>query len=778
MSLLKRIVPPLGLICWMVTPGWVMAQTATERITEAADLGRPVFVTAPAGDSDRLFIAEQHSGRIEILDRTTGAVMNTAFLDLGGLSTGNEQGLLGLAFDPDYANNGFFYVNVTTSADGGDTHIRRYHVQGDPATSNVADAGSQFEILSFNQPQSNHNGGWIGFGPNDGYLYIASGDGGGGNDDDGGHTANIGNGQDLTNNWLGKMLRVDVHSDAFTDDANRNYAIPDSNPFVNQAGDGEIWAYGLRNPYRSSFDRATGDLWIGDVGQGRKEEIDFQPATSPGGENYGWLLREGTIETPGVGGNPPLGHIEPIYDYDHLTGVEPDPDFRGNVVIGGYVYRGPVAALQGHYLFSDAGSANIWKLDPEAVDPRASVTRINDLLLPDAGSVGGLSSFGEDDDGNLYLMELSGEIFRVTTGSKDVVWNGDDASVGAAGDGVSWGSANNWTRGGSADQSFVAEDAVIFAAGSSQSEVSLDANRTVSGVTFQAAYTLQDNTLRVLSGNVTVDAGVTATIASTLEAESQQHSLRKLGNGTLLVDGTAGQTVAKSGTLGGDGSFDYLTVEAGATVAPGASVGTLEIVNSLLLKPGSTLAIELAGTAFGQFDQLLVGGTTSLGGKLAVELLDDFVPQAGNSFGFLAAIGGAGGMFSTLDLPMLGPNLEWLINPGGVTVSLLVNSTLEADFDNDVDVDLDDLRAWEQNFGSQGGAGRSQGDADGDFDVDGADFLRWQQQYTGNLGVVSSPNSIVPEPATGIMLVLGMMVMPFRQRRKSILRGYRLLEMP
>ena len=488
--------------------------------------------------------------------------------------------------------------------------------------------------------------------------------------------------------------------------------------------------------------------------RGRKEEIDFQPASSIGGENYGWRLREGTIRTPGsVGGNPPSGNVEPIYDYEHLSSVEPDPDFRGNVVIGGYVYRGPVAAFQGHYFFADSETHNIWKLDPDAVDPRASVRQVNDQLLPNLGSISFIGSFGEDANGNLYITEVFGnEIYRVTTGSEDIVWNGDDVTAGVAGDGASWGSANNWTRGGAVDQSFVAEDNVVFVSGSSQSVVNLGADRTAAAVAFQAPFELQSNSLRLLSGNVTVDTGVTATIASNLEAETADHSLRKLGDGTLLIEGTAVQMVVKSGTLGGGGTLDYLKVEAGGTVAPGASIGVLEVTNSLTLETDSTLAIELGGTDVSEFDRLIVGGTASLGGTLAVELIDDFLPQAGDSFGFLSATGGAGGVFDTLDLPTLGPNLEWLINPGGITVSLLVNSTLEADFDNDGDVDEDDLGAWKANFGMSGGADRSHGDADGDFDVDGADFLRWQQQFTGSLAPESS-RAVVPEPHTLLSLV-------------------------
>ncbi|MEO2048931.1 MAG: PQQ-dependent sugar dehydrogenase [Pirellulales bacterium] len=734
-----------------------LAQTGTVRVTTGIE--RPIFAISPPGDSSRLFIAEQHTGRIEILDLASGTILGTPFLDLSELKTGNEQGLLGLAFDPDYANNGHFYVNVTTTAGSGDTHIRRYTVTGNPVTLNLASVGSQFEILSYNQPQVNHNGGWIGFSPRDSYLYIASGDGGGSNDNDSGHTARIGNAQDITNNLLGKMLRIDVAGDDFPDDATRNYSIPGDNPLVGVTGDDEIWAYGLRNPYRSSFDRETGDLWIGDVGQNVREEIDFQHTDSAGGENYGWRLREGTIPTPtgGVGGSPPPGNVEPIYDYDHS---EPDPDFRGNVVIGGYVYRGPVDEFRGHYFFADSGSDNIWKLDPDAVNPRDSVTRVNNDLLPDAGSIHSIGSFGEDDDGNLYVMEVfGGELFRVATESENVVWNGDDATVGIAGNGFTWGNADNWTRGGTVDQSYLDEDHVIFSAGSSQSNINLGATRIVSAATFEAPYTLQSNTLRVLSGNISVDTGVVATIESTLEAESTNHSLRKLGMGTLLVNGIAGQMVVKEGTLGGVGTLEHLTVRAGGMVAPGASIGTLNVGNSFTMEADASLSIEVGGTAPGEFDQLLIDGLALLGGILNVELVGLYQPQAGDSIPFLVAQDGAGGMFDAFNLPFLGPHLEWQINPGGISVFLSVNSTLEGDFDNDADVDSEDLAAWEEGYGLTGGAGRSDGDADSDFDVDGADFLIWQQQVGIGVVPLEANSATVPEPTTATLVVVGMLLL-------------------
>jgi hypothetical protein len=526
----------------------------------------------------------------------------------------------------------------------------------------------------------------------------------------------------------------------------------------------------LRNPYRSSFDRETGDLWIGDVGQNVREEIDFQHTDSAGGENYGWRLREGTIPTPtgGVGGDPPPGNVEPIYDYDHS---EPDPDFRGNVVIGGYVYRGPVQAFQGHYFFADSGSNNIWKLDPDAVNPRDSVTRVNSELLPDAGTIQVIGSFGEDDEGNLYIMEVTsnGELFRVATDSEDVVWNGDDATAGIAGDGFTWGNANNWTRSGTVDQLYLDEDHVIFSAGSSQPDINLGVTRIVSAATFEAPYILQSNTLRVLSGNISVDTGVVATIESKLEAESEDHSLRKLGMGTLLVDDIAGQMVVKEGTLGGNGTFEHITVRAGGTVAPGASIGTLNVENSFTMEADASLSIEVGGTADGEFDQLIIDGLAMLAGTLRVELVDLYQPQAGDNIPFLVAQNGAGGMFDAFDFPNLGPNLEWQINPGAISVFLLVNSTLEGDFDNDADVDSEDLAAWEGGYGLTGGAGRSDGDADGDFDVDGADFLIWQLQAGTGVTSLEANSANVPESTTATLAVVGMLLLSqFRCRLEAV----------
>jgi hypothetical protein len=295
-------------------------------------------------------------------------------------------------------------------------HIRSYAAPS--ATSNVANA-TPTEILSYVQPQTNHNGGFIGFSPNNGLLYILTGDGGGGNDldfdgDSDGHTPGTGNAQDITGNLLGKILRVDVNGDDFMGDDTKNYAVPPSNPFVGQTGDDEIFAYGMRNPFRANFDRANGDLWIGDVGQSAREEIDRLPGTSAGGENFGWRLREGFIPNPSnVGGAKPPGNVDPVYDYPR-TGT-----FGGTVVTGGLIYRGPDPTLQGKYFFADSNNTpsasddKFWMFDP--TNPSGTVTSITSLLTPDTGTPGFPVAFGEDASGNAYIVYLSGSVYRIKT---------------------------------------------------------------------------------------------------------------------------------------------------------------------------------------------------------------------------------------------------------------------------------------------------------------------------------------------------------------------------
>jgi glucose/arabinose dehydrogenase len=403
------------------------AISGTTRV--ASGLGNPLFATYAPGDKNHLFVLEK-AGNIKVVDLQHIGSAPTTFLNISDTDSANEGGLVGLAFDPNYNNpdsSGFgkFYTYVTvdngglpvtagtaaTATSPFSTHIRQYSVSaGNPL---VADASSKKEILSWARPEDNHVGGWIGFSPKDGYLYIDSGDGGLGNDSGAGHFEPGGNAQNITspaNDFMGKQLRIDVNGDDFPADANRNYAVPPTNPFVGKTGEDEIWAYGLRNPYRASFDRDTGDLWIGDVGQDTREEIDKQPASSIGGANYGWRLREGNIQTPagGIGGAAPAGYVPPVYDYAHGTGT-----LQGNAVIGGYVYRGPDPTLQGTYFFADEVSGHKWQMNTTTF----AVTNIDNLLTPNTGTISGPASFGEDAVGNQYIVAyLSGSVFRINTG--------------------------------------------------------------------------------------------------------------------------------------------------------------------------------------------------------------------------------------------------------------------------------------------------------------------------------------------------------------------------
>jgi hypothetical protein len=363
----------------------------------ASDLDQPLYVTSPPADASRLFIVEQHTGLIKTLNLSDNTINSEPFLDIDGLAGANEQGLLGLAFHPDYFNNGFFYVNLTVS--DGTTEIRRYQVSQD--NPDIADPRTVTIIMTYDQPFANHNGGWIGFGP-DGYLYICAGDGGAGNDP--GNRA-----QDVTNQRLGKILRIDVNGDDFPADPLRNYAVPPTNPFVGIEGDDEIWAYGLRNPWRASFDRLTGDLYIADVGQNQREEVNFQPASSTGGENYGWRVMEGfrcNIPGDSLPCNDP-SFVMPIHDYPHSG--PPDGGFS---ITGGYVYRGPITALQGVYFFADFVTEQIWSFRYDGVNLTDFTNRTQDLA-PDVGAVNSVSSFGEDAEGNLYIVDLGGEVFRL-----------------------------------------------------------------------------------------------------------------------------------------------------------------------------------------------------------------------------------------------------------------------------------------------------------------------------------------------------------------------------
>jgi len=363
-------------------------QLASFRLVTVADgFRRPLLVTHAGDGSGRLFVVEQ-GGVIRVIK--DGAVLAEPFLDVSELVSRaarsndyTERGLLGLAFHPDYAENGLFYINYTDA--NGNTVVARYSVSGD--NPDRADPASALPLLYVPQPYSNHNGGHMEFGP-DGYLYISLGDGGSGGDPQG-------NGQNL-GSLLGKILRIDINADD-------GYAIPPDNPFAGRAdARPEIWAWGLRNVWRFSFDRVTGDLYLADVGQNRWEEINFQPATSRGGENYGWNAYEGSHV---YSGQPPASEVVmPVLEYEHRNGW--------CSVTGGYVYRGErISALQGYYLYGDWCTGTIWAA-------RADSSGIwQATIVLESGRQ--ISSFGEDEAGELYLVDYGGAVLRFEPGESN-----------------------------------------------------------------------------------------------------------------------------------------------------------------------------------------------------------------------------------------------------------------------------------------------------------------------------------------------------------------------
>lgn len=339
-------------------------------------LAAPVGITHAGDGSGRLFVVEK-GGVIRILQG--GELLPNPFLDITDEvgSQGSEQGLLGLAFHPDYRENGLFFVNYTDQE--GNTVIARFNRSVD--NTGQAEPQSETQLLYIPQPYANHNGGQVAFGP-DGYLYLGLGDGGSGGDPQG-------NAQS-THTLLGKILRIDVNSGDL-------YTVPGDNPFTAGGGKAEIWAYGLRNPWRFSFDRQNGDLYIGDVGQNHWEEVNYIPAGTGGGANFGWDFLEATHPFEGV---PPdsLELIQPVAEYNHDSGCS---------ITAGFVYRGAnLPEFNGVYLYGDYCSGNVWGLLQGAQGDW------QDALLFE--NVGRIASFGEDEAGELYLVDLTGQVFILT----------------------------------------------------------------------------------------------------------------------------------------------------------------------------------------------------------------------------------------------------------------------------------------------------------------------------------------------------------------------------
>lgn len=434
-----KVVSPASLVIGSVLGILVTAVSAQTPLTTirvypptaaASALFRPLFACSPPGDNTRLFIVEQRTassgagaqqGRIRILNLADNTLVAGAFLTTSGQNTGNEEGLLGFAFHPDFfadapnVNRGAFFIYITQ---GGNNHVYRYTTTGQDPMASTANAASQELVITFSHPSfSNHNGGWIGFGP-DGYLYISTGDGGSGCDPSG-------NAQNI-NSLLGKMIRLDVDADQNPGNTTIwSYAIPSDNPFVGVAGADEIYHYGLRNAWRCSFDRQNGNLYIGDVGQNAREEVSLAPASFGGGINFGWDVREGFVCSSSPSSNCSstcltAGRINPVWDFPWTSGA---------AISGGYVYRGnKIPDLKGHYFFANYSNGNIWSfrytgtcsdVDGQCTAVPGGQVVVRTAELVPTGPIGGLGiativSFGEDADGEIYIVDQNGaEIFKI-----------------------------------------------------------------------------------------------------------------------------------------------------------------------------------------------------------------------------------------------------------------------------------------------------------------------------------------------------------------------------
>jgi Ca2+-binding RTX toxin-like protein/glucose/arabinose dehydrogenase len=584
-------------------PSGPQGQVSTIAATRVASgLTQPLFAGAPPGDTVHLFIVEK-AGLIKVLDLASGQVISTPFLDLTGqVSATGEQGALGLAFHPDFASNGLFYVSLINT--GGQSEIRRYQVSAtDPIR---ADPATATPVITIDQPVGTqiHKAGWLGFGP-DGYLYAALGDGG-----------PSGNSQDPSS-LLGKLLRLDVDSDAFPADAARNYAPPPDNPFVGIAGADEIFALGLRNPWRPGFDRGLGDLYIADVGQNTWEEINLGLL----GANYGWNRFEGP--DPFIAG--PLGPgtlTVPIHSYNH--------NGTNRSVTGGYVYRGESEGLQGHYFFADFITGQLFTLRFDGNNWVA--TERTGQVQEDIGTIANPSSFAEDGLGNLYVIDLGGAIYRLTpvVASAD---QGDQLSGLGGNDMMFGGSGNDVLDGGDGNDVINGGAGVDSLAGGNADDIILGGAGN-------------DSMLGGGPGNDVLDGG-----------SGSDAMAGNAGNDTYVVD-VAGDTVTE---IAGEGSD---TVRSGIVYILGPNVENLTLIGGGSSGYGNGLANVIVGNAGNNVLDGMAGADTMMGGN------GNDVYFADSSFDVVTEAPGAGSdaVYATATY-MLGANLEYLYLQGAANLS-------------------------------------------------------------------------------------------------------------
>lgn len=743
------------------------AQSFTHQVVTG--LSSPVFVTSPPGDDERLFLLEKDNGNVRVIDLASEQMLSEPYVTVSNLSRFGEKGLLGLAFHPDFADNGRFYVYA--SQRGGTDHSSQVfeYTASDPM-SNTVDVSTQRSILRFDQPFGNHNGGWIGFDPSATgdartHLYIATGDGGSARDPQN-------NSQDTTSNLLGKLLRIDVQGDDFASDT-QNYSIPLSNPFVGSNSDDEIFAYGLRNPWRVSFDRANGDIWIGDVGQGAREEIDLLPAGSSG-QNYGWRVMEGTrcFDTgDSRDGNlqcdaPTL--VEPVYEYAHNESA-----FGGRSVTGGYVYRGPVREFQGQYFFADFATGHLWTLDPDS----GEVLNRNDELAADRGQANdNVASFGEDNAGNLYVVNFAGSLYRVDSASRDAVWDGA-ASVGAVGDGLDWEDSQNWSRDGVADVGFESGDHLIL---DKNGILNAPDDLSVAALTVSKGTFATSSPVTIVSGNVTVPAGQVGAIevGDGGQLQGQTGTVRKLGGGALRFAST---TVSQQLLAVHEGSvelqsnaFSRVTIRDQGTVD--ATTMRLDVAE-LVVDEGGQLRLGITqadGTLIvepHEVDQLNVDGLVVVEGPFS-----DFASE-GSPLTILTSDSASLSAELQIDDPedslrslkVGGSTVQpvWSLTADGTNLDLAIVRGIEGDANLDGRVDFADFLIVSHNFGEAADDGWLDGNFSGAGVTGFADFLDLSDNY-GRTGfrTAASAAASVPEP-TDVCYLFGACFASSLFRRRS-----------
>ena len=697
----------------------------------------------------------KREGRIVLMNATTGEVdynrpfltiADTDLLDPYGVP---EVGLFSTAFHPDFATNGKFYVSVAVDHPGSgsislaprDPRTSPFKVAVREYVANPANlsAGASFSrtVLEVNQPAANHNGSWLGFNPleaADGkhYLYATFGDGGDQHDPQR-------YGQDL-DSLLGKVVRIDVDTDAFPNDANRNYAVPTDNPFVGTTAAPEIWAYGLRNPWRASFDSLTGDMYIGDVGQNVWEEIDFIPydIAPDDPRNFGWRLREGFVATPsgGVGWAAPADNVDPIIAYRHGTGA-----YQGNSVAGGLVYRGPVEQLQGMYIFADSVTGNIWGIDVadiaafDPAQPANTLVLLNDAFKPaDGGRYTSIVSFEEDAAGNLYIVDMGydpanigGAIYRLDPGPGpiDLVLT------------VASGSQTQADLGRS-----VIESALSVTKTGTGTLVFNAANSYTGPTTVAGGTLVLQNARAVAASPVTVTTGATLAVAAGVTMQAP----------AVTLDG--GRLIATSLAVNGSTGIGSLTIRAGTitgtaqlTVGPGGSV-TLPSDGRLIL-----------GLSRLTVDETALGGRLDLGaGQVAVatggvsgaDLRADLI--AGRNGG---GWNGANGIVSSAAAASGGSRSVGYVLGGDGTIRVSFAAPGDTDLNGTTDVfDLVTI-----NGAGAYGTGGSADWARGDFNYDGVtnvfDLVNvngggayGQGSYFPAAAVAIASPAAVPEPGS------------------------------